>query len=106
MHGPVEFGAHMAEDGAGQDLEVLGVEGLRRGRRAVGHAGEGQQHRQLARALVDQAHGVLAHVLGGGVLQQVEAGNDGADRADQVMAQPPRQMGGQFGLGDIFGARG
>ena len=51
----------------------------------------------LRAEVADQAHGVLAHVLGGRVFQQVEARDDGARRADEVVAHPRGQIGGQFG---------
>ncbi len=89
----------MAEHGARQHFQVLGIEGLGRGRGAVGHTGEGQGRGQLARALLDQVHGVLAHVLGRGVFQQVQARDDRRHGADQVVAQASRHVGGQLGLG-------
>ncbi len=85
----------MLEQAARQPLQFADVEHFRGGRAAEGDAGEGQQRGQLSGAGGDQGHGLLAHVLLLGVVDQVQAGDDRADRTDEVVAETGGQPGGE-----------
>jgi hypothetical protein len=96
----------MGVDALDQGLQLGGGEGLGGGGGAEGHAGEGQQGHQLAGAAGDQGHGLLAHVGGGGIVQEVQAGIDGAGGADEVVAEAAGELGRQVGRRNGFGRGG
>src|SRR5690606_31963983 len=91
------------EDAGHNRFELGRGEALGAGRSAEGDAGEMDQGDQLVGAGLDEAHGLLAHILGGGILEQVEAGDDGPRRADEVVAQLARHQGGEIGAVDRRG---
>ncbi len=106
---PDELGAGVIEHVARQPLQFAHVEAFGRGRTSEGDPGEGQQSGQFASARGDEHHRLLAHVLLFGILDQVQTGNDGAGRADEVVTQPggqPRGEGQLIRCGRPFGRIG
>ena len=100
---PVQVGADVGVDAAGQALELGAVEHRRAAGRAECDPGERQRVDQLAGAGGDQVHRLVAHVLGRRIVEQIEAGNDRAGRADEVVAElggePRGQFLGRYGCG-------